>query len=128
MGRVPFTGHYATMPMHNTANFYSCKNDKFQIKKKKFHILAQNIDCGYPLESQSNFRANLGKNVFPCKLRFYCMKVGFKGVYITQTYYIYHILSCKLYCLQQTESHCEKSAASCKHFCDFNNPLHHTFI
>ena len=56
-----------------------------------FHISAQNIDCGYLLEpprrggsnefSQSMFLSSNKKiNVYPCKPRFYCMKVGFKGV------------------------------------------------
>ena len=65
------TGHCATMPMYtcNTANFYSCKDDKFQMKKKN-HVLAQNIDCGYSLEPQLSFRAKIRKNVFPCKLQF----------------------------------------------------------
>ena len=56
-----------------------------------FHISAQNIDCGYWLEPplrgganecpQSMFVAEIKQNnVYPCKLQFYCIKVGFKGV------------------------------------------------
>ena len=56
-----------------------------------FHISAQNIDCGYPLEPprrggsneypQSMFLSRKKKtNVYPCKPQFYYIKVGFKGV------------------------------------------------
>ena len=55
-----------------------------------FHMSAQNIDCGYSLEPpprggsneypQSMFLSrNKKNNVYPCKLEFYCIKVGFKG-------------------------------------------------
>ena len=58
-----------------------------------FHIPAQNIDCGYSLEpprrggsneySQSMFlNINKKNNVYPCKPKLYCIKVGFKGVKI----------------------------------------------
>ena len=66
-----------------------------QFSKKKsdvfFHISAQNIDCGYPLEPlcrggsneypQSMFLSRNNKNnVYPCKPQFYYIKMGFKGV------------------------------------------------
>ena len=39
------------MPMQFTANFNSCKNDKFKMKICNiFLIFAQNIDRGYVLE------------------------------------------------------------------------------
>ena len=48
-----------------------------------FHIAAQNIDCGrggsneYP---QPMFLSrNKKNNIYPCKLQFYYIKVGFKG-------------------------------------------------
>ena len=56
-----------------------------------FHISAQNIDYGYSLEPprrggsneylQSMFFLSRNKkiSVYPCKLQFYCIKVGFKG-------------------------------------------------
>ena len=58
-----------------------------------FHISAQNIDCGYPLEPprrggsneypQSMFLSrNKKNNLYPCKPQFYYIKVGFKGVKI----------------------------------------------
>ena len=58
-----------------------------------FHIPAQNIDCGYPLEPprrggsneypQSMFLSrNKKNNVYPCKPQFYYIKVGFEGVKI----------------------------------------------
>ena len=72
------------------------KNEIFQIKKKScsFHISAQNIDCGYSLESpqrggsneypQSMFLSKIWKtNVYPCKPKFYCIKVGFNRVKTT---------------------------------------------
>ena len=66
----------------------------FQIKKSDiFHISAQIIDCGYPLEPphrggsdeylQSMFLSrNKKNNVYPCKPQFYYIKAGFKGVKI----------------------------------------------
>ena len=58
-----------------------------------FHISAQNIDCGYPLEpprrggsneySRSMFLSRNKKNyVYSCKPQFYNIKMGFKGVKI----------------------------------------------
>ena len=55
-----------------------------------FHISAQNIYCGYSLEPhrrggsneypQSMFSSrNKKNNVYPCKPKFYYIKVGFKG-------------------------------------------------
>ena len=67
------------------------KTESFQIKIQIFfHISAQNIDCGYPLElprrggsneyPQSMFLSrNKKNNVYPCKPQFYYIKVGFKG-------------------------------------------------
>ena len=56
-------------------------------KSDMFHISAQNIDCGYSLEPlrnpQSMFLSrNKKNNVYPCKLQFYYIQVGFKGVNI----------------------------------------------
>ena len=63
----------------------------FQIKNSDiFHISAQNIDCGYPLEPphgggsneypQSMFLSRNNKNnVYPCKPQFYFIKVGLRG-------------------------------------------------
>ena len=58
-----------------------------------FHISTQNIDCGYSLElpqrgssneyPQSMFLSrNKKNNVYPSKLQFYYINVGFKGVKI----------------------------------------------
>ena len=58
-----------------------------------FHISVPNIDCGYLLElpqrGSSNeypqlmfLSRNKKNNVYPCKLQFYYIKVGFKGVKI----------------------------------------------
>ena len=70
------------------------KTENFQIKISDiFHISAQNIDCGYSLEPprwggsneypQSMFLSrNKKNNVYPRKLQFYYIKVGFKGVNI----------------------------------------------
>ena len=75
-------------------NILPPKNEKFQIKNSDiFHISAQNIDCGYFLEPprrggsneypQSMFLSrNKKNNVYPCRLQFYFIKVGFKGVNI----------------------------------------------
>ena len=75
---------------------FSAKKWKFSDKNSDiFHISAQNIDCGYLLESphwggsneypQSMFLSRNKKkkeNVHPCKPQFYYIKVGFKGVKI----------------------------------------------
>ena len=37
--------------MSYTAIFHGCKKDNFQMKIMFFLIFAQNIDCGYTLES-----------------------------------------------------------------------------
>ena len=68
------------------------KKWKFSDKNSDiFHISAQNIDCGYSLElprwgssnkyPQSMFLSrNKKNNVYPCKPKFYYIKVVFKGV------------------------------------------------
>ena len=43
--------HYANMPIQYAAIFHGCKNLKKWIKIRYFLIFAQNIDCGYTLES-----------------------------------------------------------------------------
>ena len=44
--------HYANTSMQYTAIFHGCKNFNFQMKNCDiFLIFAQNIDCGYTLES-----------------------------------------------------------------------------
>ena len=70
------------------------KSWKFSDKSSDiFHISAQNIDCAYSLEPphrggsneypQSMFLSRNNKtNVYPCKVQFYYIKVGFKGVKI----------------------------------------------
>ena len=43
--------HYANMSVQYTAIFHGCKNDNFQLIFffYFFHMIAQNIDCGYTL-------------------------------------------------------------------------------
>ena len=68
--------HYEYMPMLYTAIFHGCKKDtcNFQVKNcDVFFNFAQNIE--------------IRKNANPCKPQFYYIKVGRKGVYITQTCY-----------------------------------------
>ena len=72
----------------------SPKNENFQIKNSDiFHISDQNIDCGYPLEAPRRggfngypqfmfFCRNKKINIYPCKPKFYYLKMGFKGVKI----------------------------------------------
>ena len=74
--------------------FYHQNNEKIQLKNSDIlHISAQNIDCGYSLEppqrGSSNkypksmfLSRNKKNNVYPSKLLFYYIKVGFKGVKI----------------------------------------------
>ena len=83
------------MPMQYTAIFHGYKNNNFQMKNCViFLIFAPNIDCGNMLDTEEVltsthdlcFRAKISKkNVYPCKPHFYYIKVGCKGVYITQT-------------------------------------------
>ena len=72
---------------------FTSKNWKFSDKNSDiFHISAQNTDCVYSLElpwqggcneyPQSVFEQKKKKNVYPCKPKFYYIKVGFKGVKI----------------------------------------------
>ena len=58
------------------------KNENFQIKNSDiFHISAQNIDCEYSLEHTIYaLSKNKKNNVYPSKPRFYCIKMGLKGV------------------------------------------------
>ena len=75
----------------NILKFYHQKTENVQIKNSdKFHISAQNIDCGYSLEPHRRGGSNdysqsmiLGRNkkinVYPYKPQFYCIKEGFKG-------------------------------------------------
>ena len=80
--------------MQYTLICHSCENDhSYMIFFYIFLIFAQNIDCGHTrlneavLTSTHNlyFRAKIRKNVYPCKLQFYYIKRGCKGVYITRT-------------------------------------------
>ena len=80
---------------------FTNKNWKFSDKNSDiFHISAQNIDRGYPLEPprrggsnecpQSMFLSRKKKtNVYPCKPQFYCIKVGLSG---SKLYIIYTII------------------------------------
>ena len=66
-----------------------------------FNIFAQNIDCGYTLEmarrggskeySQSIFWIKIRKNVYPFIPQFHFIKLGFKGVYITDIFFLMSI-------------------------------------
>ena len=85
--------HYENRLFKYIENF-TAKNWKFSDKNSDiFHISAQNIDCGYPLEPprwgssneypQSMFYSrNMKINVYPCMPQFHFIKVGFKGVKI----------------------------------------------
>ena len=67
------------------------KNENFQIKNSSIiYISAQNIDCGYSLESprqggsneypQSMFLSrNKKNNIYPCYPQFYYIKWGLRG-------------------------------------------------
>ena len=88
--------HYANMSVQYTAIFHGYKNDYFQMKNCNiFLIFAQTIDFGYTLEPphwggsneypQSMFWSKNKKKVCPCKPHFYFIKVGCKGVFVTQT-------------------------------------------
>ena len=85
--------HYENTPIQIHWKFYHQKMAIFQIKNCDiFHISAQNIDCWYSLEPprggsneypQPMFLSrNKKNNVYPCKPRFYYIRVGFEGVKI----------------------------------------------
>ena len=83
--------------MQSTENYFVRKNENFHWKIFDiFLIFAQNIDCGYTLEPprrggsneypQSMFWSKNKKNMYtPANPIFFYIKVGFKGVYISQT-------------------------------------------
>ena len=84
------------MSVRYTAIFHSYKNDYFQMKNCNIFLnFAQNIHCGYTLEppqcggsnSAHNlcFEAKIRKKCYPCKPKFYYIKVGCKAVFFTQT-------------------------------------------
>ena len=74
--------------MQYTENVLVVKIENFTRKKKDiFLIFAQNIDCGYTLESTHNlcFGAKIRKiGIPPCIPQFRYIKMGFKGVYMSQ--------------------------------------------
>ena len=86
--------HYENIPIQIYRKISPPKTENFQIKNSEiFLISAQNTDCGYSLEPpqrggsnehpQSMFLSrNKKNNVYPCKLQFYYIKVGFKEVKI----------------------------------------------
>ena len=50
-GENPLKNHYENMPIQIYRKNFATKNLKFSdINSDKFHISAQNIDCGYSLE------------------------------------------------------------------------------
>ena len=87
--------HYENTPIQIYRKFHLQKL-KFSNKKLwYFHISAKNTDRGYSLEAprrggsneypQAMFLSrNKKNNVYPCKPRFYYIKVGFKGVKIAK--------------------------------------------
>ena len=87
--------HYENMPFQIYWKFRHQKNCKKKSDKNSdiLHISDQSTDCGYSLEppcrggsneyTQSMFWAEIRKIMYtPCKLQFYNIKVGFKGVKI----------------------------------------------
>ena len=83
------------MPISNILNVLAPKkSESFLIKySDDYHISAPNTDCGYSLElprrggsnefPQSMVLSRIRKNnVYLCTLKFYYIKVGFKGVKI----------------------------------------------
>ena len=51
-----YNSHYENTPVQYTPIFHGCKNENFQLKSFDFfHIFAQNIYCGYTLDSVRRF-------------------------------------------------------------------------
>ena len=94
LGSVPMNNHFETHTIKitiitKTSLFIFTKN----FTTKKLKISAESMDCGYSLEPPrrggSNeypqsmlLSRNKKTNIYPCKLQFYYINVGFKGVYI----------------------------------------------
>ena len=88
--------HYENIPMQ-----YALKIENFQLKMFDiFLIVAQNIDCWYTLEPprrggsneypQSMFWSKNKKNRYtPAYPSFAIKQVGFKGVFITRTCFVF---------------------------------------
>ena len=86
--------HYENMPIQIYWKLYYQKNEEISDENSDmFHISAQTIECGYPLEPprqggsneypQSMFLSrNKKNNVWSYKPQFYYIKMGFKGVNI----------------------------------------------
>ena len=83
--------------MQYTVHHDVFKNDNFQFFFLHFSLtFAQNVESGYTLEPPQIdailtsthylcFKAKIRKNGYPCKPQVYSIKVGCKGVLITQT-------------------------------------------
>ena len=75
------------MSMQHTAIVHDCKNCNFQSKKCDIFSYI----CQLPIEAvlmsthDLVLEQNKKKKVYPCKLQFYYIKVGCKGVFITRT-------------------------------------------
>ena len=79
------------MPIQIYWKFHHQKLKKLNKNSDIFHISAQNTDCGYSLEPSNRASSNeypqsmyLSRNkkniVYPCKHKFYYIKVGLKVV------------------------------------------------
>ena len=87
-------GHYENTHIQIYRKFYLQKTENFQLKNSDiFQISAQSTDCGYSLEPPRRGGSNVyphsmflsrnkKNNAYPCKPRFYYIKVRFKGVKI----------------------------------------------
>ena len=87
-----FEFHYKNKPIQIYWKLYHQKYENFQIKNfdilsyfysKQSMFLSRNRRVGFNEYPQSMFLSrNTKNNVYPCKLQFYYIKVGFKGVNI----------------------------------------------
>ena len=79
-----------SLSLQYTAILLAVKNNNFQLKIFDIFInFSQNMDLLVQVTSTHNlcFRAKIRKNVYPRKPQFCYIKVGCKGVHITQTCY-----------------------------------------
>ena len=74
--------------MQYTVNFNGCQNN-IQLKCfDLFLIFAKNKDFRYTLRVPTIYvldQKKKGKNIYSCKPQFYYIKMGCKGVFMTQT-------------------------------------------
>ena len=78
--------HYANMSVQYTAIFHGCKNDNFQMIFFSYFCSKHRLWVHVRTASvKSMFWSKTKKTGYACKPKFYFIKVGCKGVFVTRT-------------------------------------------